>query len=242
MIFALFLYRAKLTPTRVILSRFCICLFVNILLQTPIMMLYYKVMLGGKAFVLTVPQIFKNLFMFPIESVVLTLFLSVMQPITCRMGLTYSGDHALKFSKKQIILLTLLFIFGTGCVLGYLTYHYQHTSLTTGYSMEERVEKNQLMDQIVESKIEGVDGPTVSIIESSYKDFGGKDVTYNVAYYAVDPAKASDEEMAKLWGLKKTPAKKHEDLQRVGSAVIVINEKTDEILSFEYTAAEAPQK
>ena len=237
-IFALFLYRAKLTPTRVMLSRFCICLFVNILLQTPIMMLYYKVMLGGKAFVLTVPQIFKNLFMFPIESVVLTLFLSVMQPITCRMGLTYYGEHSLKFSKKQIALLTALVIFGTGCVLGYLTYHYQHTSLTTAYSMEERVEKNQLMDQIVESRIDGVDGPTVSIIESSYKDFGGKDITYNVAYYAVDPDKAGEEQMEKLWGLKKTPARKHEDLTRVGSAVILINDKTSEVLNFEYTPEE----
>ena len=40
MIFALFFYRQKITPTRVVLSRFCICLFVNILLQTPIDMLY----------------------------------------------------------------------------------------------------------------------------------------------------------------------------------------------------------
>ena len=95
------------------------------------------------------------------------------------------------------------------------------------------------MDQIIESRTEGVDGPTVSIIESSYKDFGGKDVTYNVAYYAVDPAKASQEEMDKLWGLKKTPARKHEDLQKAGDAVIIINEKTDEILNFTYTPAEA---
>ena len=36
LIFALFLYRARLTPTRVMLSRFCICLFVNILMQTPL--------------------------------------------------------------------------------------------------------------------------------------------------------------------------------------------------------------
>ncbi len=100
-IFALFLYRAKLTPTRVMLSRFCICFFVNIVLQTPIMMLYYQLMMGGKSYVLTIPQILKNLFMFPIESVVLTLFLSVIQPITYRMKLTYSADRALTFAKKS---------------------------------------------------------------------------------------------------------------------------------------------
>ena len=240
MIFAMFLYRARLTPTRVMLSRFCICLFVNILLQTPIMMLYYRVMMGGKTFSLTVPSILKNLFMFPIESVVLTLFLSVIQPITCRLGLTRQGEHMLQFSKKQIVLLVSLFIFGTGCVFGYLTYHYQHTSLTTGYSAQERVEKNKAMDAIVEENIEGYDGDTVSIIESSYKDFMGKEVTYYVAYYAVKDGVEPDQAEA-LWGLKKTPARKSEDLQVIGSAEILMNEKSGEVLSFSYTPAEAAE-
>ena len=39
-IFSLFFYRQKITPTRVIFSRFTICLCVNVLLQTPIDMLY----------------------------------------------------------------------------------------------------------------------------------------------------------------------------------------------------------
>ena len=89
LIFALFLYRVKLTPTRVMLSRFCICLFVNILLQTPLMMLYYQIMMGGKMYVLTVPHILKNLFMFPIESVVLTLFLAVLRKIILLVPLIY---------------------------------------------------------------------------------------------------------------------------------------------------------
>ena len=106
LIFALFLYRTKVTPTRVILSRFCICLFVNILLQTPIMMLYYQVVLGNQSYVLTIPRILKNLFMFPIESVVLTIFLAFMQPITYRMKLTYNAEKSLQFQKKQVALLT----------------------------------------------------------------------------------------------------------------------------------------
>ena len=56
-IFALFFYRQKLTPTRVILSRFCICLFVNILLQTPIDMLFQLVYYGYNNVVLTLPRI-----------------------------------------------------------------------------------------------------------------------------------------------------------------------------------------
>ena len=53
----------------------------NILLQTPIMMLYYQVVLGGQSYVLTIPRILKNLFMFPIESVVLTIFLALCSPL-----------------------------------------------------------------------------------------------------------------------------------------------------------------
>ena len=230
MIFALFLYRAKVTPTRVILSRFCICLFVNVFLQTPIMMLYYKLMMGGASYVLTVPQIIKNLFMFPIESVVLTLFLAFMQPLTYRLKLTYNAEASLKFARKQIALLIVLFVFGCGCVTGYLFYHYDNTSLTTGYTTEQRVEKNQQMhDIILEETDGGINAPSVAIIESAYRPFLSRETTYTVAFYAVD-GEVSDG----LWELKKTPASKHEALTRIGEAVIVMNDRTGEILQLSY--------
>ena len=244
LIFALFLYRAKVTTTRVMLSRFCICLFVNVLLQTPIMMLYYRVMMGGASYVLTVPQIIKNLFMFPIESVVLTLFLAIVQPITYRLKLTYnpvtyrtketySPEASLRFEKKQIILLLVLFVFGCGCVTGYLFYHYDNTSLTTGYSTEERIEKNKQMHAIIEEQTDGISMPSVAIIESAYKEFLGREVTYNVAYYAADSQQTAEDDA--IWALKKTPASKHKSLIREGTAVIVRNERTGELLSFDYT-------
>ena len=242
MIFALFLYRAKVTPTRVILSRFCICLFVNVFLQTPIMMLYYKLMMGGASYVLTVPQIIKNLFMFPIESVILTIFLAFMQPITYRMKLTYGPDPKTEappcepgpkglFSPRQIALLVILFVFGCGCVTGYLFYHYDNTSLTTGYSTEERIERNQQMHAIILEETDGgINAPSVAIIEAAYKQFLGREVTYQVAYYAVDP----DADMDSLWPLKKTPASRHEALTRIGTAEIVLNSRTDQLISIHY--------
>lgn len=231
LIFALFLYRTRVTPSRVILSRFSICLLVNVFLQTPLMMLYYRVMMGGASYVLTVPKIIKNLFMFPIESVVLTIFLSFMQPILYRMKLIYNSEPSLKFNKKQIALLVILFVFGCGCVTGYLFYHYDTTSLTTGYTTEERVEKNQQMhDIILEETDGGINAPSIAIIESAYKPFLGQETTYNVAYYAVEGEVTDD-----LWALKKTPASKHEALTLAGNAVIVMNDRTEELLSVSYT-------
>ena len=239
LIFALFLYRAKVTPTRVILSRFCICLFVNILLQTPIMMLYYQVMMGGKSYVLTVPQILKNLFMFPIESVLLTIFLAFMQPITYRMKLTYNSEASLHFTKKQVALLVLLFIFGSGCVVGYLSYHYENTSITTGYTTEERVEQNQRMYDIITEEVpETAQEPAVAIIDAAYKPFLSGQVSYYVSFYGVDPEVAASEEMDGLWELKKTPASQHEALTKLGSAEVVMDERSGEMLHFEYTPAE----
>ena len=231
-IFALFLYRTKVTPTRVILSRFCICLFVNVFLQTPLMMLYYQMMMGGTSYVLTVPKIIKNLFMFPIESVVLTIFLAFMQPILYRMKLTYNAEASLKFSRKQIALLIVLFIFGCGCVTGYLFYHYDTTSLTTGYSTQERIEKNQQMQFLLSDEAENYDSPTISIIESAYKEFLGREVTYLVAHYAV----TGEADMDSLWELKKTPASNHEALTRVGTAEIILNSRTGELIDIHYVS------
>ena len=240
-LFALFLYRARVTPTRVILSRFAICLLVNVFLQTPLMMLYYKMMMGGSSYVLTVPKIIKNLFMFPIESVVLTVFLAFIQPITYRLKLTYDPGtkaapacemgHKGLFTRKQIALLTVLFVFGCGCVVGYLGYHYDTTSLTTGYTTEERVDKNRQMHDIILEETEGgVNAPSVAIIESAYRPFLGRETTYNVAFYAVSGEVTDD-----LWELKKTPASKHEALSLVGNAIILMNDRDGELLDFDYT-------
>lgn len=236
MIFALFLYRAKTSPTRVILSRFCICFGVNVLLQTPIYMWYYHLFMNGKTFALTIPGILKNLFMFPIESVVLTIFLSFIQPITYRMKLTYSAEKALTFNKRQVVTLVVLFVVGACTVTGYLFYHFDHTSLSASYTTEERVERNQAMDAIVDQQAEGQDETTMAVVESAYKKFLGKEVTYTVASYGLAEG-LSQEDIAQLWTLSKSKAAKNENLTRLGTATVVVNEKTKQVLSYSYTPA-----
>ncbi len=234
MIFALFLYRTKVTPMRVLLSRFCICFFVNIVLQAPIMVWYYAIYMGGKTYALTIPSIVKNLFMFPIESVVLTLFLSVMLPITYRLGLTYSGRDAketLKFSKKQIALLVCLVVIGTGCVFGYLNYYYENTSLSASYSDEDRLHKNHQMQIYLLSESDAYDDTnTVTIVESAKKKLFDSNVTYSVAVYTYDEMSAA--EVEKAWGYSKSKAAKDEKLTRVATATIVVNESSGQVVDF----------
>ena len=229
-IFGLFFYRQKITPTRVILSRFSICLFVNILLQTPIDMLYQYVYYGYNNVVLTIPRIFKNLFMFPLEAVALTVFLSAIQPITYRMKLTYNADAKLSFSKKQIALLAVLVLVGVGSVFAYLPMHYSSNSYSASYTTEERIEANKAMQPIVLDETDDWDDvTTMTCVESAYGKFLSKDVTYTVAVYTVaDGVEMNDD----IWMLSKSKAAKHESLTRVATATIVVNDKTGEVVSF----------
>ena len=230
-IFALFFYRQKITPTRVILSRFTICLCVNILLQTPIDIWFQKVMYGKSTVVLTLPRIFKNFFMFPIESLVLTVFLRAMQPITHRMKLTYTKGDGLRFSMKQVVLLVALVVVGALSIFGYLFIHYNNTSVTTGYSAQEVIDHNKQMHEILMEESDECDDLTVvTVIDYAAKPFLQSTVTYSVSVYQVKDGVTVDDT---FWSLKKTPASKHPDLTKIGEATIVVNEKTDQVLDFE---------
>ena len=120
LIFALFLYRAKITPVRVILSRFSVNFLVNIVLQTPIMMAYYQIMLGKSYKVFHLPRIIKNLVMFPIESVLLIVFLRLLIPPMTQAGQLPKGMNKLAFTKRNITVLVILTLIGAAAVAAYV--------------------------------------------------------------------------------------------------------------------------
>lgn len=239
-LFALFLYRAKVGPIRIMLSRFSICLLVNILLQTPLMMLYYSIYMGGKLYVLTIPHILKNLFMFPIESFLLTLLMSMVLPVMHRMQLIYSKpeEDALKFTPKSIAALVIMFAVGAGAVFGYLFYHYANTSLSADYTAEQRYEANTAMTKaIVDSSDDYDDVVLVTTVESAYKQFMKGKTTYNVAVYVVDEEALAgyDKDLETIRGMSKSKAKAvSEDgvMQSVATAQIVLNNKTGAVEAF----------
>lgn len=119
LIFALFFYRTEVTALKVTLSRFCIDFFVNIVLNTPVMYLYYQMVLGKHYAVFDALRIVKNLVMFPIEAVLLVLFLRVVIPPAQKLGFVYSGADKLQFDKKNIIFLIVMAVVGAAAVAVY---------------------------------------------------------------------------------------------------------------------------
>ena len=254
MFYAIFLYRANVTPTRVMLSRFCICFFVNVVLQQFIYAWWY-VYIGNPEEakesilgIMTLSRILKNIAMFPIESVVLTLFLKILMPITKRMRLTFGQDSDMRITKKQIVTLVCLTLIGVVTATGYLAYRYNTSSRSADYKSDERVAIQKDMAQLVLDKTEEWDEETViTIVDSAYRGLFESETDYTVAVYVLDEeafaaGQAAEEKytMDTLWKYSKSgPSKdKYQSLIKVASVKILKNEKTGEILSFDVKPVE----
>ena len=240
MFYALCLYRAKPTATRVIIARFLICFLVNVVLQQLIFAWQYTYM-GNPAKakdaimgITTMARIFKNLFFFPIESIVITLFLRVLIPVTQRAKLTYCKNTGMFFNKKQIATLVVLLLVGIGSSISYLNYYYNNNSITKEYSATQVVEMNHKMHDIIVQKDPATPADeTVAVIEFAVKPFFGSKTTFTVALYQ---AKEGCNITENMWSYKKTPASKDQTLERIATATIVTDNDTGEVLSFTIVA------
>jgi len=254
MIYALCLYRAKPSATRVIIARFLICFAVNIVLQQLIFAWQYTY-LGNPEMakesvmgIMTVARIFKNLFFFPIESVVITLFLKVLVPVTARAKLTYDHNADLSFTKKQIATLVLLVIVGIGSAVGYLTYRYTSTSRSADYTDKQRVEANKQMAQVVLEQTDDWDSETVvCVVDSAFRPMFDKETDYTVSVYILDETafaagQAADKDytMDTLWGYSKSgPGKdKYGSLIKVATMTLTMNESSKAIQNLQIVPVE----
>lgn len=245
MIYALCLYRAdKVTPFRVMLSRFLICSVVNVVLQQFIFAWWYvyigspedarKQIMG----IMTLSRILKNVCMFPIESVVLSLFLRLMMPVLKRAKLVNSAEE-MKFGKKQVITLVVLTLVGIFSATGYLGYRYGTSSRSADYTAEERLEANNRMIDVVKDNTDDWDDETmVCIVDSAYRGLFQKNTDYTVAVYVVDETALADydKSLDAIRGMSKSKAKAvSEDgvMSRVATVTVTMEEKTGEILSFQ---------
>ncbi len=112
LIFALCLYRTRITVWRVVLSRFLVDFLVNIVLSTPITLLYYRMMLGKSYMVFNLPRFIKNIALFPLESVLLVFFLRLVIPPTRKTGFNVPPADELRFGRRDILQMAALFLLG----------------------------------------------------------------------------------------------------------------------------------
>jgi hypothetical protein len=199
--------------------------------------------------IMTVARIFKNLFFFPIEAVVITLFLKVLVPVTARAKLTFHSGSELTFTKKQVAALVLLVVVGIGSAIGYLSYRYTDTSRSADYTDKQRVEANKGVTAMVLERTDDWDNETVvCIVDSAFRPMFGEDskaTDYTVSVYVLDKeafeagveATKNDKEpysMDTLWLYSKSgPSKdKYKSLVKVATVTFEQVEKTGEILDF----------
>ena len=211
-IFALFLYRAKVTATRLALSRFCIDFFVNILLNMPIMALYYKVVLGKSYTWMQLPVIAKNLCMFPVEAILLIAFMSVMVPLLYRQRLIYFSGEGLKMTKKLALGLTGLFLAAVTFTGGYLVYNYNTSNQASWLKAEEKSQINTALTQT--AREQGlVEEDQICIISKVSKKLGQEQVELKFNVYDI----GEQTDVTAAMGYRSTAAKKDETLTQAGS-------------------------
>ena len=189
-IFALFLYRTRVNVWRVLLARFCIDIIVNIALQTPINYLYYSIALSKAYEGLLLIHVIKELAMFPVETVIIAIFLRFAVPPLHAQGYVKSDTGDLRFSTKTVLTLVCLTLVGAGAVFGYTVHTYNTTSLTDSFDKRARTENNLLMREIALENDETLSAEiTVAVIQSAYPCFGSPNITYTVDIYQLDREK-----------------------------------------------------
>ena len=226
-VFALFLYRAEITVPRLLLCRFTVCLFVNVILAYPIHVWYYQIALG-KEYSIAMIRVVKNIALFPVETVILVVVFRALVPPFSKLGYIHSGVGNLAFTKKQVLLLVSLFLVGLGLTAWYAIYSYNTTSLSASYTPEQRLARNRAVESYVLRDHPDLDADdTVCIIESAYPKAFSPDVTYTVAVYRADLFSAEQPEtlMTELEGLSKSKAAAREELAFLFREEILLNDQ-----------------
>ncbi|MBQ3355899.1 MAG: folate family ECF transporter S component [Oscillospiraceae bacterium] len=206
LLFALFLYRARLTGWRVTLARFAVCFLVNIVIQTPIMLWYYKLMLGKEYALFDLPRIAKNLVLFPFEALLLLLFLNVLRPVTYRMKLTFDPPQKLQITKRLVIFVVVLFLLGAAATGAYYVYDYQSYNAAKDFSEAERADFNRDLAARI-----GAGEDELVLVNTIHRSFFGSELEVTYSVYRIGAVSYVDP----LWSMKNSEAKQSELLTLV---------------------------
>lgn len=119
-IFGLFLYRQKLSVPRIILSRLAVVVICNFIVNPLIMTWYNKVFYLGSYEFITIARVAKNAAMFPVECVILVLWLGALNSALYSLGYTHFKPEKMKIKAKHIIALVLALILSAAAIVGYI--------------------------------------------------------------------------------------------------------------------------
>lgn len=119
LLFALFLYRARLSVLRVMLARFSVTVVCNLVLDRLFYMWQNYLLTGKTLTFMTWPRLVKNIVTFPLQTVLLVLLLRSLVPVTTRMKLTHADADALQFTKRDIVLLVVLSVIAVPVIVAY---------------------------------------------------------------------------------------------------------------------------
>lgn len=245
--YALCFYRAELSFKRIILATFLINFGVNIVINTPLMMLYYELIMGKYYAPFDMVRIIKNLVEITPECIILMFVFRATIPSVKKLGFVTGGIEKLRFTKRHVALLAVLLVIAASTVFAFSVYTYNTSSLSADYTKTERLEKNMSMIPVVTENNESLAGETVvTVIESAIPKFMDPNITYSVAVYTVDQAEFEAnvaEELAKnaestygmdtLNGYSKSKAKADDALVSKGYATIVMDKNTGAVVSYE---------
>ncbi len=121
LIYALFLYKSKISVPRLLLSRLTVNFLINSIL-TPVL-LYF--MYGKSIFIYFVPRVIKNILIFPLEIFLLINFFRAILPLCRRFGIISkdtNSEVALALKNKHFIVLILSII--CSIVFSYLWFRF----------------------------------------------------------------------------------------------------------------------
>lgn len=122
-IFGLCLWKRKLTAPRVILAKFTVSFFCNIILTSLVMKWNYKWLGTGKSYYfINVARIVKNLILFPIEGILICFILNAFLPALKQLRFTTADQVGLKPTKKDFFLVGALLVLSVALVLFYVFY------------------------------------------------------------------------------------------------------------------------
>lgn len=126
LIYALFLYRKKITVLRLFGAKFCVNYFINVLLGCT----WSQILFGKGYLYYLVKSLVKNTLLLPMEVLLLCILFSALIPVFSRLGMLPA--HEDRELRRLTLTASIFPILGLDCILGGCASFYFSTTIESG--------------------------------------------------------------------------------------------------------------